>query len=466
MAKVNVIPLLGKRLQSIKKSRRLNFRLHSARIKIIFVFYAAWFFLGSLLVINNLYAINQMTNKIEEYNSRILTLYINQIDSSLQNLNIYLYALVANDTNLPIILSAQTNISSSDRILASTRLSLSATGAFQQYPWLHSFFVFSGETLYVESHFKRLPSNSFKNELYAFMQDSGFSSNDRNWRAVCLSGEYYVIKLIPMGNGHICTLVAITDLMLQMEQLDEAFTQKVFLVSDEGTVLYGNKYDLPESVAISPNFADPEGKYSIVNKSSERVNFRLVTIYDLQTIRQNLPAFTTIILIIILGAVLIGAIFYVLLRHIILKPLRELQRVTGNILSGDLASRIENKSDDEEFYKTNESLNKMLAHIEELRIKVYDEQFENQQLEIEKLQQQIRPHFFLNTLNLIHNMAQEKDYALIQQTILSLSNYFRYRVNANRIFIVRPAWAQSIGLKSRTWPAAASVSQSQGCPSR
>ena len=31
---------------------------------------------------------------------------------------------------------------------------------------------------------------------------------------------------------------------------------------------------------------------------------------------------------------------------------------------------------------------------------------------------------------------------------------------------VRPTWAQSIGLKSRTRPAAASVSQRQGCPSR
>ncbi len=56
------------------------------------------------------------------------------------------------------------------------------------------------------------------------------------------------------------------------------------------------------------------------------------------------------------------------------------------------------------------------------------------QLNLEQLQTikldyfhlQIRPHFFLNCLNIVYNMAQLKNYASIQRFILVISDYMRY----------------------------------------
>ena len=405
---------------------------YSARFKIILVFYLAWFFLGTMIVVNNLYAIDQMTNQIEEYNERILTLYINQIDDNLRNLNVYLYNQIANDANLPVILSAQASISVSDRVIAASRFNLSSRGTLWQYPWLHSLFVLTEDAFYVESYLRGAPSIRLKNELRSLILESDEVDDFGKWKVNVLDGEYYIVNIIPMGGGHMCALIAIKDLMMQMEMLDEAFTQKVLLVSSDGEVIHGDATVLPVSTIEFPYKSGAYEQYAVTRKQSSRADFELVTVYDVQLIRQNLPSFTIIIVIIIVSAFLMGALFFVLLRRIILKPLKELQRVTGNILSGDMSSRIENLSNELEFYETNKSLNAMLNHIEELHIKVYDEQLENQQLELEKLQHQIKPHFLLNALNLIYNMAQEKDFSLIQKACLSLSQYFRYRVNATR----------------------------------
>ena len=74
----------------------------------------------------------------------------------------------------------------------------------------------------------------------------------------------------------------------------------------------------------------------------------------------------------------------------------------------------------------------MLDHIQTLRVNIYEEQLENQQLEIEKLQQQIPTHFLLNAFNLIYNIAQFHDYELIMKISRNLADYFRYCINSDR----------------------------------
>ena len=49
-----------------------------------------------------------------------------------------------------------------------------------------------------------------------------------------------------------------------------------------------------------------------------------------------------------------------------------------------------------------------------------------QKIELRNLQLQIRPHFLLNTFNLIFSLAQRKETGMIQETVIYLSEYFRY----------------------------------------
>ena len=80
----------------------------------------------------------------------------------------------------------------------------------------------------------------------------------------------------------------------------------------------------------------------------------------------------------------------------------------------------------EEFAEAGKVLNQRSEEISQLKISVYEEQINRQKVELDYAQLQIRPHFYINCLNNIYSLAKNKEYDEIQETILSLSDYFRY----------------------------------------
>lgn len=57
---------------------------------------------------------------------------------------------------------------------------------------------------------------------------------------------------------------------------------------------------------------------------------------------------------------------------------------------------------------------------------LYEKEIARQSMELQSLQFQIRPHFLLNTFNLVFSLAQRGENGMIQDTIIYLSDYFRH----------------------------------------
>ena len=68
----------------------------------------------------------------------------------------------------------------------------------------------------------------------------------------------------------------------------------------------------------------------------------------------------------------------------------------------------------------------MAGSLHTLKIQNYEAALQKKELELKNLQLQIRPHFLLNTFNLIYSLAQLRDYKSIQKFVLYLTDYFRY----------------------------------------
>ncbi len=77
----------------------------------------------------------------------------------------------------------------------------------------------------------------------------------------------------------------------------------------------------------------------------------------------------------------------------------------------------------------------MIARIRDLKIAVYEEQLNAQRAELKQLQLQIKPHFYLNSLNGIYHLAQMREYSLIQEMTQNLVDYFRYMIKTNASFV-------------------------------
>ena len=68
----------------------------------------------------------------------------------------------------------------------------------------------------------------------------------------------------------------------------------------------------------------------------------------------------------------------------------------------------------------------LLRKIKALKIDIYEKELEKQKTELETMQMQIRPHFYLNCLNLIHGMADMGQRQEIIGLTKMLSDYMRY----------------------------------------
>lgn len=79
-----------------------------------------------------------------------------------------------------------------------------------------------------------------------------------------------------------------------------------------------------------------------------------------------------------------------------------------------------------EFAETGKVLNKLADEIQKLKIDIYEKQLEKQKVELDYAQMQIRPHFYINCLNVIQSMAQVGMTEQIQEITFQVSGYLRY----------------------------------------
>jgi two-component system sensor histidine kinase YesM len=123
-------------------------------------------------------------------------------------------------------------------------------------------------------------------------------------------------------------------------------------------------------------------------------------------------------------------LYLLFLQRYILKPINKLIKGMRRIYSGDLSARF---NDDKlmEFKVIGDTFNNMVSQIEVLKIDIYEEQIRTQRAELKHLQAQIHPHFFMNSLNIIFNLAQTRNYELIQQMAIHLVKYFRFAIRTH-----------------------------------
>lgn len=69
-----------------------------------------------------------------------------------------------------------------------------------------------------------------------------------------------------------------------------------------------------------------------------------------------------------------------------------------------------------EFLNINETFNTMADNIHQLKIEKYEAELRRQKMELRNLQLQIRPHFLLNTFNLMYSLSQLDDRENLENT--------------------------------------------------
>lgn len=119
-------------------------------------------------------------------------------------------------------------------------------------------------------------------------------------------------------------------------------------------------------------------------------------------------------------------ILYFFLRRLLIRPLHMIQLAHRQIEQGNGDFRIQETGKTVEFEELFQSFNHMANQLRSYKIASYEKELERQKMELRNLQLQIRPHFLLNTFNVIFVLVKNRQNESAQDIILYLSDYFRY----------------------------------------
>lgn len=173
----------------------------------------------------------------------------------------------------------------------------------------------------------------------------------------------------------------------------------------------------------------------VVSSKSSVADIMLSEILPKFTIFAALPFMQKYYVWISIFFALLVPILFVLLQIIVVNPLRKLTKTMLKIQNGDLSYRVRWRHASNEFEIVHSTFNNMMDEVQNLKINVYEEQIKVQKSQLRNLQLQIKPHFLINSLNMVNNLIDNEDLSSAKRLILNSVEYFRYMVKVDDDFV-------------------------------
>ncbi|MBQ7371749.1 MAG: histidine kinase [Blautia sp.] len=183
------------------------------------------------------------------------------------------------------------------------------------------------------------------------------------------------------------------------------------------------EYPLEEIVLSEDEALSKDGNLSI-SATARKITLNIQV--KKAEIRKTMPHFQQIFQIISVIYLALIPILYLLLNRLLIRPLSAVNEAHRQVENGQGDYRIQETAGSKEYRELFSSFNRMADNLHRLKIESYETEISRQKMELRNLQLQIRPHFLLNTFNIIFSLAQKKEIAMIQETVIYLSDYFRY----------------------------------------
>ncbi|WP_338554540.1 histidine kinase [Paenibacillus sp. KS-LC4] len=397
-----------------------------------------------LLLYNSFYSIDVVRNQVASSNRNMMTLYMDQIDQSLEDVDQYVNSIAAVD---PDLLVMGTTRQPDEYYMAKISLSNKLSQALAIYKSMDAFFVYSDQekelmlSPQVSRPFgEREKMRGFLNQLMLDKDSNGRLLHTADWKITQLDNQFYIYHIVESGGSYIGAWVNANRLIGGLGLIDLGEKGQSLLTTSDGIPLTTSSLFQELGIELNHSLANyyitgDQTRFLVVGSPSLRGDFNLVAVIPDEKILENLPYLRSLITFVALGSLIILPLGLLMLRREILLPLNRILAAMKRIREGNLDVRIKAAPSAEEFQLVNETFNTMMADIQQLRIDVYEEQLSKQKVELQHLQLQINPHFFMNSLNMMYSLAQVRNYELIQELTLCLVGYFRYMFRSNLSFV-------------------------------
>lgn len=428
--------------------------IHSVRLRMILGFAFVITPIVVFLFYNNAYSIRLVREQMSNNYDNLLQQYVQNTDQMLEETSLYLYRFV-NDPDFTTLYAFGTN--SNEYYLTKIRVFNKLNSGIGYYNVISSLFLYS--PAYKDLLLASAGDHNAQLAEISRHVDALSRTGDGKWQLVHTSDGYAIAKIAVVSSE------VVTGAWIKLDNLIAPLRawnlgpdgEAAALALDSGRSLLTRSAMKPE-LWNRYSEKDPErsGNYLLIDDPSLAVKRLLVKAdspatgirYMLAvpetTILKNLPYFQKVVYVVPFGVILVLFLYLSILQRVLIGPFSALIRGMRRIGQGKLDTRIHTTKKGE-FAFLSKVFNDMAEQIRTLKINVYEEKLRVQQAEYKHLQVQINPHFYMNSLNIIYNLAVLKDFHTLKRMALHLADYFRFTIHSNRSLITLEEELKHIG---------------------
>jgi two-component system sensor histidine kinase YesM len=411
----------------------------SLRLKVIMAFLIVVVPILCLTVYISIYGISVVRTQVAYSNQNLVKMYANQLDRTIEEVNSYLNKLSSGEPDLRAL--NLYSLDSPDYILAKYNITNKLNLDREYFNKVNSFFVLRDNPFDVIETNHQINIDK-RNQQHVFLKGLlNDSTSSSKWQVYLYDNSQVLIKIQKLNNNvYVGAWIQLDNMKIPMDLLNLGDSGRAMLLSYNNQIVTDitvsdrqvQKYLYPvENIYSSPDWPyriwqdDSGRKYMLVSNDLKYANLKLAVAVLEEDMLAHLPNIQKFIFILPIVIVVILLLYLLFFKKYLLHPLYALVKGMKEVSRGNLQVRVETGRYGELDFLI-QSFHDMVDKIKTLQIDVYEEKLRVQQAEMKQLQLQIQPHFYLNCLNIIHSLADLRNFEQIRNMSQYLSDYFRF----------------------------------------
>lgn len=388
-----------------------------------------------LVIFFNFYTVNILKEELASASKNALHLYYQKLSSDLQQLELLLsHEWVQNwdYQRLQYPLDPIDAHTDSLQILNDNKETLSI------YSCVGAIYIYSRPNNICRGAYNTPYSYDQKEAMQNYVASISYDEVSASWYTENINGKNFLIRVLGLTDAFSVCMIDFDLIAAPVPEKNNPSFEPGYLVylSDQGIPL--NHQNFLSEANISLSLTDDavvkqgtNGNFFVVNEPLLDRNifiFYLTPYHGSSYLMDNTQIFAFVFSI--LALLLIPFAYYIAVKFYFL-PLSNAIRTMKDIRSGNLDLKLPDFHIIKEFSDFNKTFNSMMDEIKLLKIHTYEHLLDKQKSELQYLQLQLKPHFYLNCLKTLYGMIQKNKTEKAQHMILHVSDYIRYTFRDN-----------------------------------
>ncbi|OUP84170.1 hypothetical protein B5F07_08515 [Lachnoclostridium sp. An169] len=390
-----------------------------------------------LLFIINTYAVERIQRQLYSTNLNMMNVHISELESELTSAS----SVLLNQSIQTNWINNFASFDSRERYNATIEYHTQNVNELSSYRMIEGQIACSPVNGNVVSYFNDYVSDYQKREAvleYVKSHAAKLTALNGQWRTCQIDGEWILLAASGNDRAVFCFWTTYDLLMEPVQNWKLTGSGSFCFAGSDGTLFTDPGTEELRELSYDGDldsyyFDGAGGKYLISGVEVPMGDFRLMNVVERQDALGIFPQLQ-LLGILILICVLFAGIPWILhiLNKNVFSPVGRLEDGIRKVENGDLNTQIGNPEASREMEHLIQSFNKMILQIRDLKIRTYEDSLERQKLELDYLNLQMEPHFYLNALNVINVTAQLGNTEMIYQITKDLSAYMRYIMGSRK----------------------------------